>query len=392
MDDYLQKLNYKIDRYKSKYAQSPKKAAIKLAFWNLCYWFSLLGHKAKNSTRISDAKTVRLCFRIFGGLGDTIIAYNYIQNLSRYLDMPLDVVIVGKNASLSYIFFDFTILREFTCNEDFDIVISLVRFPKIDYVNNQKKFPEKWLHLFEIYNDFRDRNSKLFNNCPENDGVGNSITEIMGKRRFQQPDIGNILSLDLTNEISLPIYGDEKQILQKFGLEKRDFITINRGCEGSGENFECTKMWPLENYETYIKSLKQRFPKICFIQVGVNCKRIESVDVDLTDKTTLEELKVILKHAIVHIDNEGGLVHMRHFLNAGPSIVLFGPTSVNFYGYPENLNLKKTTCPHCCEWLDNQWLSYCIRSQSPQPVCMQQLTPKFVLEKSVHFLENQLYE
>ena len=392
MEDYLQKLNYKIDRYKSKYARSPKKAALKLAFWNLCYWFKSLGHKPKISKRTSDTKALRLCFRIFGGLGDTIIAYNYIQNLSRYLDMSLDIAIVGKNARLNYLFSEYTILREFTCNEDFDIVISLVRFPRIEYMNNQRQFPEKWLTLSKTYNDFYEHNSKLFNNCPENDGVGNCIAEIMGKRRFQQPDIGNILNLDLTNEIRLSVSVNEKQILQKFGLEKRKFVTINRDCEGFEANFECTKMWPLENYEAYIESLKQRFPKVCFVQVGVKCKRIQSVDLDLIGRTSLEELKVILKHAVVHIGNEGGLIHMRHFLGAGPSIVLFGPTSANVYGYPENLNLRKTTCPHCCEWLNNQWLSYCIKSQSSHSVCMRQLTPKFVFEKSVPLLENQVYE
>lgn len=54
-----------------------------------------------------------------------------------------------------------------------------------------------------------------------------------------------------------------------------------------------------------------------------------------------EKLKVILKHAKLHIDSEGGLVHLRHAIKGGPSVVLFGPTSPLSANTPSGLETTR---------------------------------------------------
>jgi ADP-heptose:LPS heptosyltransferase len=83
--------------------------------------------------------------------------------------------------------------------------------------------------------------------------------------------------------------------------------------------------------------------------------------------------------AYYHIDGECGMVHLRHFLSAKPSIVLFGPTKKDFYGYPENINISSNMCIGC-EWIHERWRTQCLKT-GDNAMCLQTIQPSFVIEK-----------
>ena len=72
------------------------------------------------------------------------------------------------------------------------------------------------------------------------------------------------------------------------------------------------------------------------VQIGAdNSQSIEGVDLDLRNKTTLDEVSWIIKQSRLHIDGESGLVRMAHALHT-TSIAIFGPTSKSFFAIDGN--------------------------------------------------------
>jgi ADP-heptose:LPS heptosyltransferase len=105
---------------------------------------------------------------------------------------------------------------------------------------------------------------------------------------------------------------------------------------------------------------------------------IEGADFNLIGKTNFLESAAILAHAALHIDGESGLVHLRHMLGKRKSVVLFGPTPVAYFSYPENVNMISENC-HDCMWMIDEWNEFCSRGRNAVPECLKSITPNCVL-------------
>ena len=105
---------------------------------------------------------------------------------------------------------------------------------------------------------------------------------------------------------------------------------------------------------------------------------MNNIDYNFCGKTNFQEVVSILNNASLHIDGECGMVHMRHFMGQKRSVVLFGPTNINFYGYPENINITSNSCTPC-EWLHNNWMKKCIFLKNPN-CCMTSITPQKIID------------
>ena len=153
---------------------------------------------------------------------------------------------------------------------------------------------------------------------------------------------------------------------------------------GKADNMEgnkSTRVWPVEYYENLVDLIKQNYPSYQIVQIGSSdCSAINGCDFNLCGKTSFEELLSILNNSSLHIDNEGGMVHLRHFMEQKPSVVLFGPTGEDVYGYDENINLSVRPCPFSCEWLKKDWRNKCIKTNN-KAECMQNITPTAVMNK-----------
>ena len=71
------------------------------------------------------------------------------------------------------------------------------------------------------------------------------------------------------------------------------------------------------------------------------------------------------------------MIFLRHFLQGGVSVVLFGPTDINFFGYTENLNLSASLCDQPCEWIVKNWMEKCVKTGN-EAECMRLLNPEKV--------------
>jgi SAM-dependent methyltransferase len=93
--------------------------------------------------------------------------------------------------------------------------------------------------------------------------------------------------------------------------------------------------------------------------------------------TSISEVGLIIKNGECHIDTEGGLVHLARAVNRR-SVVLFGPTPAEVFGYDQNVNLSSSSCNDCW-WITNDWLGKCPRDTTG-PECMTEHSPATILD------------
>jgi ADP-heptose:LPS heptosyltransferase len=133
-------------------------------------------------------------------------------------------------------------------------------------------------------------------------------------------------------------------------------------------------------------NVRQRFPNLCIVQLGIQTSTVlAEVNVDLINQTTLSESAEILRHSTLHIDNESGLVHLAASLGV-KSCVLFGPTSVAFFGYAANINIAPQFCGNCW-WMSKDWMVDCFRGFG-EPRCLTEQPPEAVATVILSCLED----
>ena len=276
------------------------------------------------------------------------------------------------------------------CPERYDLFVRCTdRYPHIVFYNSEriKNFQNALLEYISVCQAFLRKYPELILEQPHHDGRGGDMCLAEGKTRLQQPDIDGLLGIGTEYLVPIHVHQDEQKYLTELGLENRPFITLHRG---TGDmKIESVKMWPLAYYNDLVGMLKREYPDIPLVQLGINanrCPAMNGIDINLVGKTTLEDVKVLLRNALLHIDGEGGYVHFRRALHAGPSVVLFGPTSMELLGYLENINIRGDACPKACEWSAEDWSwDHCPRNMYPPP-CMASIHPEQVMAEIRNFL------
>jgi SAM-dependent methyltransferase len=136
-----------------------------------------------------------------------------------------------------------------------------------------------------------------------------------------------------------------------------------------------------------VRLFKSRHPEIMVVQIGAkNSRGIEGIDIDLRHKTDMHEACWVLKHALMHIDGESGMVRTARSLHT-TSAVLFGPTSAPFFSFDRNVNLVSEVCSDCW-WSTPDWNSRCPR-QLPEPECMTSIQPNHVVQRVTQFINSK---
>ncbi len=339
-------------------------------------------------------------FKLKGGLGDILISANYlfeIRELIGYDKIEIDVyahenldlvtALFPENNFVNRLFLDTDIMDN---TKRYDLFVVVNRYPDIRCRNMKKiyKFAPALIDFIHACEKFKLENERFFGYGMVCDGVSNCICEILKKKRIQQPDIYDFFKLSERFNYTLDVSTDEKEFFDKNKIVPGKFITIHRGVD-VGQVQDSVKLWPYDFYNILIKFIKNEFPNIQIVQLAINdenCTAFEGVDVNLVGKASIEDIKLLLKKSTLHIDGEGEFVHLRHALGGGKSVVLFGPSSPEFYGYSENINLRGKGCKFPCEWIINSWQKKCARGYHRVP-CMYSLTPEFVFSKIKCLLE-----
>ncbi len=355
--------------------------------------------KAAHIDVSTDSKFLNIGIQVKGGIGDYVIAANYIHHFKEKYYIPcmkIDIFYNRNKDAMTGIIDSGLADRLFFFNGDldknifrkYDLFINLVRYPEV--VNrNPSKFSvlqPKLLEYCQAAEHFKWRNSRLFNNVCY-DGQGAMLSKINGTTRIQQPDIYGILNITQHYDHKIKVRENSDLYLSSLGLAADAYIAVVNTADvryGSNNN---NKLWPMTYWDVLIQMIKEKYPKLKIILLGdtFNFEYRLNVDLDLSGKTSFEDAKVLLKYALLLISSEGGMVHLRHALTDKKSIVLFGPTDKDFFGYADNINLCGNGCKYSCEWFCPDWTNKCFNPWNR--ACMRSLSPRFVMNAVKDFLE-----
>jgi hypothetical protein len=181
----------------------------------------------------------------------------------------------------------------------------------------------------------------------------------------------------------LPVASDDA-VLARFGLVGQEFVTIHNGFDA---NFviagrRATKCYP--HFAEVVAGLKAKRPDLLIVQIGtVTSEPMPGVDLDLIGRTSLIEVAGLLRATSLHLDNEGGLVHLAACYGRS-SLVVFGPTPSDYFGYPDNINIEPIHCGGCW-WIDQFWMDRCPRGL-PRPECMFTQPPEAIVARALDAL------
>jgi ADP-heptose:LPS heptosyltransferase len=146
----------------------------------------------------------------------------------------------------------------------------------------------------------------------------------------------------------------------RHGLDRRPYVTVHNGYDPNMvvSHARATKCYP--HFDQAIAILRASHPDVTFVQIGIHTSQpMEAADLSLIGKTTLPEAAGLIRGALFHIDNEGGLVHLAAAMGR-QSCVVFGPTSSRYFGYPSNINVDPNFCGGCW-WINETWMNHCPR-------------------------------
>ena len=335
----------------------------------------VLVKKVKDVFNLSNNE-LNVAIKLEGGMGDFLISANYLWLLRKFIGynkIRIDVFAPNKQNLLDTLFHENELINHKYSKLDvgladtrYDLLLLLLRKPLVLHAKKNKiyEYSPELFYLVQKYEAVNVKERRLFLQRPFCDGQNVQSCLIKKIKRFQEPDIDNILGMSENYEYSLFIDEKEEDFLNKYNLKQKSFISIHRGVDERSSK-DSVKQWPIEYYNILIEKIKKNYPKLKIVQLGFSedrCPKFNNIDIDLIGKTSLEE---------------GGMVHLRHALHGGKSIVLFGATSPEFYGYSENINLRGDGCSHWCEWITENWQAKCARGYD-RPPCSYSLTPETV--------------
>ncbi|MCG5031353.1 hypothetical protein MAF45_07860 [Mesosutterella sp. OilRF-GAM-744-9] len=326
-----------------------------------------------------------------GGVGDCLIYLNYIYHLYLKLNKKvlIDFYFKSKKTPINLYKVDENYIHTFYDKKFikfskfiYPVIIQMKeRFPKVIKCDKSYIRSEQLIDILEKYNKFYINNRFYYDYSPRIDGLSAQFSLAAGYNRVTQPDLFHLVSI---NDIEITIgVENERKILEKFKLLNSKFITFNRSVDADNNSENSTKLWPKFYYIELINKIKKYYPNLTIVFLGPKYEDLPLEGIkNLSGRTDFNELKVLLKNAIIHIGPEGGMIHLRHALSRKVSCVLFGPTSKLFYGYQENINLlNESVCKVSCEWLIENWQRLCLNNCTNECNKLLNLKPDFVFSK-----------
>jgi len=329
-----------------------------------------------------------------GGLGDTVVSLPVLYAIHEYFGAYGQIdIITGQNIeALREIYHGIPFIGDILpcpqgAEQAFGDIYDVVAMVN-EMVNMQVKpaahgLAPDFVQLLQTSGLERRNQFGLINHVHNalNNQLGNHAV-LLGLDRRSLP----LYTLGLENYLetvpAMQLQRGALTVLAAQSLTPRGYITVQDGWDANfplkTSDTRPTKVWSATAWAALVAELKARHPDKKIVQLGSpkTGSDIAGVDLNLRGKISLREALAILKYAALHVDTEGGLVHMARGMHTR-SLVLFGPTNEKFFGYRRNKNLV----PPCnnCWWLTNDWMSDCLRGLAV-PECMTHHTPAGVAD------------
>lgn len=337
---------------------------------------------------------VRVAVRVDGGIGDHVVAARFLRDLLVEAGpLALDIYSPKKNVAawvlgslgVSTRWFDDAMLWD-RARKAYPLSLYLTQFVEVyDDTADWRLLADRSPRLLEICQNilkFRPRIDACITKHPYLDGHLGRIATFMGldRRTFLQ----GMAKIQYGGD-RLPIEVDDGA-LQKFGLLDRPFVTIHNGFDAEFDRYvtQSTKVYP--RFDEVVRCIKREFPELLVVQVGtVTSTRIDGVDIDLVGVTNLKELGAIVGGSVLNIDNESGIVHLARCFDVR-SCVVFGPTSIEYYSYPGNINVAPPVCGGCW-WVNENWMTQCAKGHAQAP-CMALQSPDAIVAAFRNYLRS----
>lgn len=173
---------------------------------------------------------------------------------------------------------------------------------------------------------------------------------------------------------------DDELVAYKM-MGTKPYVTIHHGADAkmAGRNGLQTKNMTTSQWSAVVAILASKH--VAVAQLGSSSEPlVPGVTFDLRGQTGFGETAAVLKSSLVHIDTEGGLVHLARAVGTS-SVVAFGPTSQPFFGYGSNCNLAPISCGDCW-WTAVDWASKCPRGLA-SPSCMTEHSPEDIAARAL---------
>jgi ADP-heptose:LPS heptosyltransferase/ubiquinone/menaquinone biosynthesis C-methylase UbiE len=344
----------------------------------------LLSAKQKKGLKIGLSR--------MGGLGDAVITTSMITSLKeRWPDSYIYVFVRSKSQKL--------FLQRDKNIEQVVVVSDKVRLDSFNQIAMAKRLVSRYLDIY-----FLDRYVvKVFFRKGVQDELNKRLDDAFdfyNLNFYHFPFFSNNLLIYNKNDYELRSACTGLKIEPKglsFCLSDADcqilkelpasYITVHHGAdnefdaESGGSHRLQTKNWHASRWAEVVSFIKNIGYEV--IQLGTSLDEQIPGAIDLRGKTTFTEAGAILKGAVVHLDTEGGLVHLSKALGT-KSIVLFGPTAVEFYGYHDNINIRSNVCKNCW-WSKPDWAYHCPVGHSV-PECMDTIAVEMVTDAITQYL------
>jgi len=330
----------------------------------------------------TDIDKINIAVYTGGGLGDFIVYKAIFDSLLAHdkcriylftISYANAETILSDTANLE-IYYPRLRLKE----KQFDLVFEIDHYINVRKCNAfelKRKSPK----LYDLANRIITYNNA---HIPTTDNIRAQRNVIIfrakyfGLNRWTQLSCGGVFDMAGMRS-GITVNENRVGVLDTHGLRGTKYITLSFGADVDMGGMRQTKVWPLYRYEEFLKLFKEKYPEIIVVQLATKKQpKIEGVDIFIRDYH-FEDVKVILANSLVHVSNEGGLVHTATQLGTR-CVVPFGPTPSHYYGYPENINIVSPVCSGCME-ITEDWFLNC-PSGFEKAECMSSITAEMVFD------------
>ena len=326
-----------------------------------------------------------IAISVTGGIGDMIIQKSFIHAISELEEnCRIDIFNVDTQEVLEYLYKNEKYVNEIIPNLGIRYESKLDKYAVSIFIEGGAyirvdRFNEK---LFAENTGFVKAIKGVMEFCEkESANMKTPLYSLMGRRKFLGQNCYSWFNcggaIGISEKVEMPLTDSGKSWFLYQDILEKPYITVNYGNGKCSDGRLVSKAWPLEKFDDLVVSINKTYPKMTVVQVGdVSSENIKGVNYTFKGEA-FENLAYILKNSQLHIDIDGGLVHMATQLGT-KCIVLFGPTPVDIYGYKQNINIVAKGCNGCFGLYQNMY--QCAKGYD-NPQCMDSITVKMVMDK-----------
>jgi hypothetical protein len=367
-----------------RYRETGSVSAAVYYVWRLGLWTRKVRIEGKtvmkklpaSAKEVSTANVVALerripliCLKISGGLGDYLVIARFMRDLANNCEPFEFDVYCSRTDLIPWVFKGVPGFRK-TYHQllfdhlykDYSLAMQANHFviihPEWSSWAALRDYP-KLVRTVDDIMRFRPKIDVMIDRHPTMDGFLGQKAVYMNRSRA---DFLHAMAKIPYGGHSYPVDTDPS-VFDQLGIANKPYVTINNGFDTQffilGKR--ATKCYP--HSSELVREIKARYPGLAVVQIGASTSvPIKEADINLVNKTSFQQAAGVLKNAQLHIDAEGGLVHLAKCLDVR-SCVIFGPTSLEYFAYSDNINVRQPFCGGCW-WVTETWMDICPRGEA----------------------------